>query len=197
MDDSVVSLSLFTPDLDLFDLNRVEVLRGPQGTLYGAGSVGGTIRYITNRPELERDYGLVEAELNSIAGGDAGWHLKGMANVALSDSSALRLVGYTTEYGGYIDALSESGARDDDVNTWRPDRCSPFVAVGRERPGLGLAEIDPSASVGPMVSTAKRSSTCSPTPIRRPGRPSGSETGSNTCCSEKSSKMKPRCSTSR
>ena len=117
MDDSVVSLSLFTPDFDLFDLNRVEVLRGPQGTLYGAGSVGGTVRYITNRPELERDYGLVEAELNSIADGDAGWHLKGMANVALSDSSALRLVAYTTEYGGYVDALSEKGARDDDVNT--------------------------------------------------------------------------------
>ena len=117
VDDSVVSLSLFTPDFDLFDLNRVEVLRGPQGTLYGAGSVGGTVRYITNRPELERDYGLVEAELNSIADGDSGWHLKGMANVAISESSALRLVGYTTEYGGYIDALSENGARDDNVNT--------------------------------------------------------------------------------
>ncbi|MCY3641598.1 MAG: Plug domain-containing protein, partial [Gammaproteobacteria bacterium] len=52
LDDSVVSLSLFTPDFDLFDVNRVEVLRGPQGTLYGAGSVGGTVRYITNRPEL-------------------------------------------------------------------------------------------------------------------------------------------------
>ena len=117
VDDSVVSLSLFTPDFDLFDLNRVEVLRGPQGTLYGAGSVGGTVRYITNRPELDRNYGLVEAEFNSVADGDFGWHLKGMANVAISDSSALRLVGYTTEYGGYIDAFSENGARDDDVNT--------------------------------------------------------------------------------
>lgn len=117
MDDSVVSLSLFTPDFDLFDLNRVEVLRGPQGTLYGAGSVGGTVRYITNRPELERNYGLVEAEFNSIAEGGLGWHLKSMANVTISDSSALRLVGYTTEHGGYINALSESGARDDDVNT--------------------------------------------------------------------------------
>lgn len=117
MDDSVVSLSLFTPDFDLFDLNRVEVLRGPQGTLYGAGSVGGTVRYITNRPELERDYGIVEAEFNSVADGDPGWHLKGMANVPISDVSALRLVGYTTRYGGYVDALSENGTRDDDVNT--------------------------------------------------------------------------------
>ncbi|HET9427250.1 MAG TPA: TonB-dependent receptor plug domain-containing protein, partial [Allosphingosinicella sp.] len=50
LDDTVISLSLFTPDIDLFDLNRVETLRGPQGTLFGAGSVGGTLRYITNQP---------------------------------------------------------------------------------------------------------------------------------------------------
>ena len=54
LDESVVSLSLFTPDFDLFDLNRVETLRGPQGTLFGSGSVGGTIRYITNQPRSAR-----------------------------------------------------------------------------------------------------------------------------------------------
>src|SRR5712691_7028773 len=52
LDDVPVSLSLFTPDLDLFDITRVEVLRGPQGTLFGSGSLGGTVRYISNQPQL-------------------------------------------------------------------------------------------------------------------------------------------------
>src|SRR5205814_3091118 len=52
LDEVPISLSLFTPDLDLFDVSRIEVLRGPQGTLFGAGSLGGTVRYITNQPEL-------------------------------------------------------------------------------------------------------------------------------------------------
>ncbi|HET9398531.1 MAG TPA: Plug domain-containing protein, partial [Sphingomicrobium sp.] len=67
LDESVVSLSLFTPDFDLFDLNRVETLRGPQGTLFGSGSVGGTLRYITNQPRLGRTEGLMEANINKVA----------------------------------------------------------------------------------------------------------------------------------
>jgi len=54
----------------LFDLNRVETLRGPQGTLFGSGSVGGTIRYITNQPKLNKTEGTIEAGVNVLEGGD-------------------------------------------------------------------------------------------------------------------------------
>jgi iron complex outermembrane recepter protein len=118
MDESVISLSLFTPDFDLFDLNRVETLRGPQGTLYGSGSIGGTIRYITNDPNPDAFEGSVELDLNSITDGGVGGHVKGMVNVPLADGrAALRAVGYTTEYGGYVDALREGGGKWDDVNS--------------------------------------------------------------------------------
>ena len=105
IDESVISLSLFTPDLDLFDLNRVETLRGPQGTLFGSGSMGGTIRYISNQPTIGVTEGTVEANLNAIDGGNVGGHIKGAVNVPLGDKLAARVVGYYTRYAGFIDAI--------------------------------------------------------------------------------------------
>ena len=105
LDESVISLSLFTPDLDLFDLNRVETLRGPQGTLFGSGSVGGTIRYITNQPKLGKTEGSVEAGLNQIDGGSLGGELKGAVNIPLGEKAAARAVGYWTHYAGFVDAI--------------------------------------------------------------------------------------------
>ncbi len=114
LDESVISLSLFTPDFDLYDLNRVETLRGPQGTLFGSGSVGGTIRYITNQPNLEEQEGSFELDLNSVTDGEVGGHAKGMINVPFADGkAAFRLVGYTTQHAGFIDALSDTGTSDD------------------------------------------------------------------------------------
>jgi iron complex outermembrane receptor protein len=112
LDESVISLSLFTPDLDLFDLNRVETLRGPQGTLFGSGSVGGTIRYITNQPKLGVMEGLVEANVNTVDEGDLGYHLKGAINLPLGDTAAIRAVAYGTKYGGFINAIGPAGGKD-------------------------------------------------------------------------------------
>lgn len=116
LDESVVSLSLFTPDFDLFDLNRVETLRGPQGTLFGSGSVGGTIRYITNQPRTDKVEGQVEGNLNLIDGGSMGGSAKGAVNLPVSEMIAVRAVGYYTRYGGFIDALREGGGIKKNVN---------------------------------------------------------------------------------
>ncbi|RPH97347.1 MAG: TonB-dependent receptor [Lysobacterales bacterium] len=117
LDESVISLSLFTPDLDLFDLNRVETLRGPQGTLFGSGSVGGTIRYITNQPDPEAFEAVVEVGLDSVTDGDMGYQAKAMLNQPLSETAALRVVGYYTDYAGFIDALRPNGQVWSDVNS--------------------------------------------------------------------------------
>ncbi len=119
LDESVISLSLFQPDLDLFDLNRVETLRGPQGTLFGSGSVGGTIRYITNQPDVSKVEGLAEANINLLRGDSFGGHLKGAINVPMGDTAAIRVVGYHTEYAGFINARRPGNAVSEDVNDGR------------------------------------------------------------------------------
>jgi outer membrane receptor protein involved in Fe transport len=118
LDESVISLSLFTPDLDLYDLNRVETLRGPQGTLFGSGSVGGTIRYITNAPDPSAFDASVELGMSSVTDGGTGSDVKGMVNLPIGDGrGAIRAVAYKTHFAGFIDALGEGGASWDDVNS--------------------------------------------------------------------------------
>ena len=117
LDESAISSALFTPDLDFFDLNRVEVLRGPQGTLFGSGSEGGTIRYITNTPNLTKLEGSVEASGGTIDSGSAQYSGKAMINLPIvTDKIALRAVGYYDRIGGFIDAIRPDGAIDKNVN---------------------------------------------------------------------------------
>ncbi len=116
LDETPVSLSLFTPDLDLFDVQRVETLRGPQGTLFGAGSIGGTVRYITNQPLLSVNEMKAEVGFNTVDGGSSGGDFKFAVNIPVGDSIALRGVAYGTQYPGFIDALRDGGGKDEDVN---------------------------------------------------------------------------------
>ncbi len=116
LDDTPIAISLFTPDLDLYDVQRVETLRGPQGTLFGSGSIGGTVRYVTNKPQLGMKDVRTQFDLNTIDSGSAGGNVKAAFNAPLGDNAAIRVVGYGTRYGGYIDALRVTGETDDNVN---------------------------------------------------------------------------------
>jgi iron complex outermembrane receptor protein len=116
LDESVISLSLFTPDIDLFDMSRIEVLRGPQGTLFGSGSLSGTVRYISNQPKLGVSETAGEFTGSSISGGSVGGSLKVATNAALSPTTAMRFVGYYTRYGGFVDAVQPNLSVNKDVN---------------------------------------------------------------------------------
>ncbi|NIB44649.1 TonB-dependent receptor [Pseudomaricurvus alkylphenolicus] len=98
-----------TPDLNPYDLNRVEVLRGPQGTLFGAGSQGGVVRVITQDPVMNEFSGKVSAGYSSTKGADDSHKIQGAINIPLIDDKlAMRVVAAQVNDGGYID-LVESG----------------------------------------------------------------------------------------
>ncbi len=117
LDESVVSLSLFTPDIDLFDMSRVEVLRGPQGTLFGSGSLAGTVRYITNQPQLGVSEGFGEFSIDSVGDGGMGGNAKVAVNVPMGDTSAMRITAYHTAFGGFMDAVQPDLSVNEDVNS--------------------------------------------------------------------------------
>ncbi len=95
-------------DPNLYDLNRVEVLRGPQGTLYGGGSMGGTIRLLTNQPVLNTYSGSLEAIGSRTEGGGPNGTFNLMANLPLvQDKAALRIVASDTWFAGWINRLVE------------------------------------------------------------------------------------------
>lgn len=98
---------------DLFDLARIEVLRGPQGTLYGASSMGGTVRLITNQPNLTQQEGAVKTEGSYTEHGSGNVRLDAMYNLPLiEDRAALRVVGTYKDFSGFIDR---------DVGIWAPN----------------------------------------------------------------------------
>jgi iron complex outermembrane recepter protein len=104
----------FAIDLDPSDLERIEVLKGPQGTLYGASSMGGVIKYVTRAPDLTRSDLLVSQDVSTTQEGGAGMKVHGAWSVPLIDGRlALRLTGFYEHVGGYID---DSGAGGKDTN---------------------------------------------------------------------------------
>ncbi len=105
LDESPISVALFTPELDFYDLDRIEVLRGPQGTLFGAGSTSGTVRYITAQPKIGSFGGSLDIALTSGTDAEEGGSLRGAINVPLGEKAAMRAVAYHNEMPGFIDSV--------------------------------------------------------------------------------------------
>jgi outer membrane receptor protein involved in Fe transport len=103
LDEQPVTTIGGTLDVHIYDIARIEALAGPQGTLYGASSEAGTIRIISNKPDASGFAGGVDGEVNTVAKGGIGGKVEGFINAPISDSAAIRIVGWYQHNAGYID----------------------------------------------------------------------------------------------
>lgn len=92
-------------DVRLIDIERVEALPGPQGTLFGSSAQAGTIAYVTNKPNVGGFASEVAAEIGTTEGGDPSYDISGWVNLPVSDNLAVRITGYWSEDGGYVDNI--------------------------------------------------------------------------------------------
>ena len=132
LDEQPVTTIGGTLDVHIYDIARIESLAGPQGTLYGASSEAGTIRIITNKPELNVASGRIDAELNSVAHGGMGGKLEGMINLPVGDRIAFRAVGFYKRDAGYIDNIFGSRTYygfTDDRPAYDPPQDVPSLTV--------------------------------------------------------------------
>jgi iron complex outermembrane receptor protein len=106
LDEQPVTTIGGTIDVHIYDIARIEVLRGPQGTLYGASSEAGTIRIITNKPDKNSFYGGADGEINTVSHGGIGGKVEGFFNAPLGTGAALRVVGWYQHDAGYIDNIA-------------------------------------------------------------------------------------------
>lgn len=150
----------WVPDVDPNDLARVEVLRGPQGTLYGANSLGGLVKYVTVDPSTDAFSGRVEAGADSVYNGtQAGFDFRGAVNAPLGDTVAVRASLFARRDPGYIDnpKTHVDGVNLEDVDggrlsaLWRPSEAWSLKlgalfqrdkAYGSPNVGIGLGDLE-------------------------------------------------------
>jgi len=144
------------PDIDPSDLARIEVLRGPQGTLYGASSMGGLVKFVTVDPSTDRVSGHLQAGADSIHNSAGlGYNVRGSVNVPLSDTFAVRASAFFREDPGYIDnpVLHLDGVNEDHAagglltGLWRPmeDFSVKLTALYQRIKSAGSSDVDISA----------------------------------------------------
>jgi iron complex outermembrane recepter protein len=143
------------PDFDPGDLARIEVLRGPQGTLYGASSMGGLVKFVTVDPSTDGVSGRLEAGTNSVYNGsELGYNYRGSVNVPITSDLAVRASAFTRQDPGYIDdpVLGLNGVNEDwargghFVALWKPsdDLSLKVSALFQTISGNGTSDVTPS-----------------------------------------------------
>jgi outer membrane receptor protein involved in Fe transport len=103
LDEQAITTIGGTLDVHIYDIARVEVLPGPQGTLYGASSEAGTMRIITNKPTTDGIYGAINLEGNTVDHGSQGYVAEGFINIPITSRAAVRLVAFDEHDAGFID----------------------------------------------------------------------------------------------
>jgi len=116
MDEQPVTDIAANLDVHIYDINRIEALAGPQGTLFGASCQSGALRIITNKPDPSEFSGGIDVGGYGTDGGDTSYSVEGFVNMPLGDSAALRLVGWSITEGGWIDNVA--GSRDYFLSRW-------------------------------------------------------------------------------
>ena len=116
MDEQPVTAIAANLDVHIYDVNRIEALAGPQGTLFGASCQSGSLRIITNQPDPSEFSGGIDVGGFGTDGGDTSYSVEGFVNIPLSDNAALRLVGWSISEGGWIDNVA--GSRDYFLTRW-------------------------------------------------------------------------------
>ena len=104
----LVNGGVLAGDFDTFDLARIEVLRGPQGTLYGSNSLGGLLKFVTNAPDPTKLEARVRGSVEDTKGGAVGYSGNAMLNIPISDKIAVRASGFYHRYGGFISSIGNS-----------------------------------------------------------------------------------------
>jgi len=119
---SISGIGRFVPDIDPFDLAQVEVLRGPQGTLYGASSIGGLLKFVTVDPTTDRMHGQIQGGLSGVRNADdAGFSVRGSVNIPVTENFAVRVSAFSRRDAGYIDdpVRDAKGVNETDVDGGR------------------------------------------------------------------------------
>ncbi len=118
LDDAPISIQSANPDLKVFDLERVEIIRGPQGTLYGAGSMSGTIRLISKKPDPNVFSGSFDTTLSNTDHGSFNYNVRGLVNLPLIENVlGVRVAAYRGEDSGFINNIGTHTPRANDVES--------------------------------------------------------------------------------